>query len=470
MAAIGRGQREVFGDALFAVLGPNQVFAGAVERTPDRVEPEFPSAWFREKNTKPAITVMRSADPERLQDLVYGGLTHGELEIDVAVEYLVTVFQTITFTLDDHPWSSYGMTIGDAGAVITPLNLLQITYVDRQAPAPGDLAPYQGPPLALVTALTCLYRLSLLYGRNAHDEYCRAIRARMTALLESSEVGGRHGAGLLPQTMPKIKDWHTDRSFRALMAALDMFLHKDTRSAWQIVRMGTLVSRGKDCAALGDLQRLARCLGVSPQKAILWVFETSMIPEIQWLSAPTEELGKADSYYHYCSDFGLTTRSPWSGTTCKQMHLWTNVTCVLLQSTEAMQTRYIECENTAGIISNAVVVAYANRGSSEARRIYYTTRAEAEQHAANLDRARQQPREDGALDDLGDEGQGDELPDGLEEPRDRDVAAWANFMFGLGWQMPRYMEEWAAKRVRALKNPRPGSTLEFLRKYFSVTD
>ncbi|UYL95606.1 MAG: nucleocapsid [Yushu Rhabd tick virus 2] len=471
MANQNVGRVNPFGEGIFGAIGPGEVYEGAVELKPARLTPEFPSNYFTTAGTKPKITVLKSAPNTNLRDLVYGGLTHGQLEIDVAVEYLIATFAKMEFTLGPEGWTSYGQAIGAANAVITPLNLLEVETKDRTAPAPGDSVPYQGSDLALVTGLTCLYRMALLYGRNAHADYIQAIRSRMTALLESSEVGGRHGVGLLPAIIPRVKDWCSNRSFRACMAALDMFLHKDEKSPWQLARMGSLVSRGKDCAALGDLQRLARCLGTTPQRAVLWVFETSMIPEIQWISAPTEELGKADSYYHYSSDLGLTIRSPWSGTTCKQLHLWTNSICILLQSTEAMQTRHIECENIAGIVSNAVVVAYANRGASEARRIYYATRGEAATHAANLAEAQPIGPNDDPLADLEDDAEFDiAVPDGMMEPVGRKVEDWANFMFSCDWLVPNHMNEWARKKLVALKAPRAGSNLEFLRKFFGVTD
>nr|WAK77240.1 MAG: nucleocapsid [Rhipicephalus associated rhabdo-like virus] len=459
----------IYGESLFGVASSTEIFEGVTERRPAPETPDFPSDWFARKPEKPTYTILCSAEKTELNKMVYGGLKSGNLDIDLAAEYLVSIFPQMKGKAKDQPWTSFGVTIAEAGAEISPLSLITVVEEKRTAPTPGQIQAFNGSDLFLVTSLACVYRLALLYTRTAHEEYIKTVRSRMINVMSGSDIGGTFADGVLQPLMLKKREWATNRTFRGLMAAIDMYLMYDKDSPWQLVRMGTIVSRGKDCAALGDVQRIARCLSMSPSDSLLWVFETSMLQELQWLTARDEELGKSESYYHYCADFSLINRSPWSGTMCKQIHLWANCTCILLHSNEAMTTRYIECENVTGVVHNAIIVAYAHRGTSDARRLMFKTREEAVAAQAKMNRPIRAKTEDELFGEDDEVAPLEHIP-GVDEPMGRDVSDWVNFMFGLHWILPDHILEWATRRVKVLKTVRDGSNLEFLRKYLEVGD
>ncbi|UYL95546.1 MAG: nucleocapsid [Nanning Rhabd tick virus 1] len=421
------------------------------EQAEDKVPPEYPSAWFDDKKSKPILNcytfTMSGAD---LRKTIHGGLVSGELPPDYAVAFLVSVAPQITTTLP-HKLESFGQLIGEENAQINPLSLLAVNRQDWSGDMPQcQVRDNPSPDMAMVAAIGMIYRLCVSKARGGTDAYIISLRERFTDLI--SNPPARANCKYLDD-WASFSSWTSHRDIQVILAAYDMLLYIDGNHEYGIIRAGTLVCRGRDCAVLGDLQRAGKALGKAPSEVYYWCFSAALFPELSILAIRDQELGNPYSYYHYMSPMALSKRSPYSASMCPGVHLLTNAVAALLGIEEAQNTRYVSCDSPQAILTNAVITAYAYRQGTGFRlmvaRGFEAARAAQEELKAEL----QKGREDAPLDP-------ETIPTSIE-PGD-----WTQYMSMRDWLLPTDIVEWAKGRVTNFRNVRSGSVAEFVRNRF----
>ncbi|UXX18985.1 nucleoprotein [Tahe rhabdovirus 1] len=436
----------VFNDAggLYQLHGPAEVA---------RVAPEFPATWFAAQRNKPRLNcpVFQGLSPEDLRKTVHGGLAGGNLPADYAVLFLKVAAVSIQTTLTAD-LTSFGQTVGAATDVINPLSLLDV----HEEPFAGErpACPMKDNPpsdAAMVAGIAVNYRLCVAKGRGGTETYLNAIKDRCVALLANPPF--RMPEGYL-DNWTTCAPWTSHREIQVILAAYDMLLYLDGNHAYGAIRAGTLVCRGRDCAILGDLQRAGRALGTAPTGVFYWCFSESLAPELKLLTTRGQELGDDRSYYHYLAPMALSRRSPYSASICPGIHLMCNAVAALLGIEEAQNTRYVACSSPHAVLTNAAMVAYANREGTGFRQM--VTKGTAAGRVARTEWL-------ASLGRLAEE----EVVDGTQLPSTASPLMWCQFMRLRGWMLPEEIKDWASVRVQTFHSVRTGSVAEFVRNRFA---
>nr|UXX18965.1 nucleoprotein [Tahe rhabdovirus 1]UXX18970.1 nucleoprotein [Tahe rhabdovirus 1]UXX18975.1 nucleoprotein [Tahe rhabdovirus 1]UXX18980.1 nucleoprotein [Tahe rhabdovirus 1] len=445
-ALIALGDIPVFNDeeGLHQLHGPAAVA---------QVDPEFPATWFTAQQTKPRLNcpTFQSLTPEDLRKTVHGGLAGGGLPADYAVLFLKVAAAQVRTTLTAD-LVSFGQTVGAANDVITPLSLLTVSEEPFEGQRPA-CAMKENPPsdLAMVAGIAVNYRLCVAQGRGGTETYLGAIKDRCMALLANPPF--RMPDGYL-DNWTTCAPWASHREIQVILAAYDMLLYLDGNHAYGAIRAGTLVCRGRDCAVLGDLQRAGKALGTKPTGVFYWCFSESLAPELKLLTTRGQELGNERSYFHYLAPMALSRRSPYSASICPGIHLMCNAVAALLGIEEAQNTRYVACSSPHAVLTNAAMVAYANREGSGFRQM--VTKGAVAGRVARAEWMASLGRRDA-----------EEVIDGSRFPGSANPLLWCQFMRLKGWSLPEEIKDWASVRVQTFHSVRAGSVAEFVRNRFA---
>lgn len=120
----------------------------------------------------------------------------------------------------------------------------------------------------------------------------------------------------------KIRHWQRDRNFRCLIAAIDMFLSKFPSHCFAKARLGTIVSKFKNCSALMSYSYMDLARSRSPENMASWLWTRNLQMNYANITKPGQELSKTDSYMPYFMDLGLADKSPYSAFFNPDLHLW----------------------------------------------------------------------------------------------------------------------------------------------------
>lgn len=159
------------------------------------------------------------------------------------------------------------------------------------------------------------------------------------------------------QTM--YSSWGHDKGFLKMVAALDMFLYKFKSHEDSILRMGSLVSRFKDCTALLSFGYAMSILNIEAGALMDWVFIKTMADEILRLSKSGQESGSSNSYFPYQSDLGLISKSAYSSNANSYLFTWIHMIGSLLGHRRSQNARLIFEGSFSDVGLNAVMVVWA---------------------------------------------------------------------------------------------------------------
>ncbi|QDW81034.1 nucleoprotein [Blanchseco virus] len=396
---------------------------------PDKEPVEFPHKWFEENaGKKPFFTYvpLTLADKE-LAGAVKAGLDSGDAPLDLVICFLVKALQNFKVTLSED-WSSYGIIIGKKGEDISPMDI--ITATPEGTPITLGRVGEEFPDLNAIYLITCLYRISLLKHRGAMDSYISEVKTRLKTLGATLMTAGMMSC--FDTTPSGIEAWCVNPPLRKIMAAIDMFLTRANVGPLSPVKVGTIVSRGRDCGAWSDLLRLQETLGMETQGALAWILSPTVIKEIEQMANQKEEMWDFYGYFYYLSDMGLSKKSPYSSGANPGMHFLCNTIAFFLGAKAAPNTLWIEAPKLATLLNSALLTAYALRAPEELRPIYSEN---AEQEALITKIAEKQEGASGET----------ESEDIDKEPVRAKWADWMQYYMALDWVAPRKAVEWAQR-------------------------
>nr|WAK77057.1 MAG: nucleocapsid [Rhabdoviridae sp.] len=401
---------------------------------------EYPSLWFIKnpgKRPKVVYKKWQISGPE-LKKTVIQGFFQDNLDLSVVAQYLVYILPKYKFKLEEN-WISYGVEIGHAGQEITPLSLLEIAE-EVQPGTTGSIAPQDFSDIAVILLITTQYRLSVMHNRGARPEYINQVTERFKTL--APELGLTE-AGLLGKELKDVKIWALEPNIRKLMAAINMFIEKTWHDELSVARIGTLVSKGRDSAVIGDLLRLQKILGLNTEGTIKWLFSPLLEVEIDAMTVTTEEYWDEQGYFFYMADMGLSKKSPYSGSANPRMHFILNAIAFFLDGQAAPTTRWIECPKVHTLLRAAILAGFALKSPGGIAPVASETPDEGQMVTLILRRMEQ---DDGvALDGA---------------PRTNDWANWVMYYEQTEWEVTTQMKEWALRFRRPVGAARPGSLAE----------
>ncbi|CAN7942623.1 unnamed protein product [Ixodes hexagonus] len=174
-------------------------------------------------------------------------------------------------------------------------------------------------------------------------------------------------------------EWYSCDSYLTMVAACDMFLKRFPDSHVSRIRMGTMPSHFKDCNALVSLGGLVKPVGIPLPELLQWIFVPEVALDIARLNKPGQELCEEHSYTPYLTDFHLVSKSPYSSSANKALHLWCHTLGVFMPVERSMNARHIDDVHTTDIISNTMLVAYARRSTAVSRPMFLTSKTKADE-------------------------------------------------------------------------------------------
>nr|AUI10905.1 nucleoprotein [Perhabdovirus perca]QIQ19265.1 nucleoprotein [Perhabdovirus perca]UVT38876.1 nucleoprotein [Perhabdovirus perca] len=313
-------------------------------------EINYPADFFVDQKIPTFVHYYENAKPEDLLGMIFGELSESRLPSELVTSYIYSVMSKWTETLDA-PWESFGIEFGDVNDILTPFSLLKCIDSDqaladyKTVAVPGDIDP-----IAMMIFLLAPYRIVGIQNEEYQARVIQTIQNQLDSL------GAKR---LNVRSLKNVTTLTRSPNYLKLVAAIDMFyFHFKNSQERAVVRVATLGSRHKDCAALSTLNHIVQFTGKPLIDVLDWVFTDQVAQEVSRMMRPGQEIDKADSYMPYLKDLGLCRKSPYSSSANPGVHCWAQMTCALLGSKRSQNAIASTEENLVNLTRNAEIMAY----------------------------------------------------------------------------------------------------------------
>nr|UVT38875.1 nucleoprotein [Perhabdovirus perca] len=313
-------------------------------------EINYPADFFVDQKIPTFVHYYENAKPDDLLGMIFGELSESRLPSELVTSYIYNVMSKWTETLDAS-WESFGIEFGDVNDILTPFSLLRCITSDqaladyKTGAVPGDINP-----IAMMIFLLAPYRIVGIQNEEYQARVIQTIQNQLDSL----------GAKKLNvRSLKNVTTLTRSPNYLKLVAAIDMFyFHFKNSHERAVVRVATLGSRHKDCAALSTLNHIVQFTGKPLIEVLDWVFTDQVAQEVSRMMKPGQEIDKADSYMPYLKDLGLCRKSPYSSSANPGVHCWAQMTCALLGSKRSQNAIASTEENLVNLTRNAEIMAY----------------------------------------------------------------------------------------------------------------
>ncbi|QDZ59977.1 nucleoprotein [Harbour porpoise rhabdovirus] len=391
--------------------------------------PTYPSEFFRSGNA-PVLTVEHSeVDINELRGAVMSGIQRGELNADLVVAFVYKVTSRWTERCETD-WRSFNRLIGSRGEEINPYATVELKI--GQKPKPDWTTVIANDPsidMQLVMGLLGVYRVSLITNEAYRDRVIGTIQNQLDSISKGK---------IVMKTLAIHRQLILNPNFNMIVACCDMFYHHFKGSERAVIRVSTLPSRFRDCAALGTLAHITSFTGLSLKEVLDWVFTDKAAAEIENIMRPGEEIDKSESYTPYLRDMRLCRKSPYSTTNNPNLHIWGQTACALMGSKRSCNAILMSEDNLVNIFVNAKIMAYVLGNSADLTKAF------------TVDGITAGPEDEES------EEEEEEL-NGTDMPTSRSALEWYEYMLGLSFVIPPKMEDKLKQMARRITLPRPGT-------------
>lgn len=317
-------------------------------------KPNYPKAWFdRPKNAakKPPMRIPKTdADLPKLRNTVILGIKGANLSISVAKTYVWALMLKNKEELNGK-WESFGRLIGNDKDKIAIDNLCDMGETADQLEILDGNNGTSADDGWILVFICSIYRLC----KNDNPTY---LRTQVNNILRKQNAPFDVTAA---QIIVHYRSWVSDHSYLALMAVVDMFLVKFPKNKFSEARIGTIISRDRDCAGLNDLRYLKEITGKTFPEIASWIWTKSLADEFSRLLKDNEEIDEIHSYMPYFMDLGLSDKSPYTSTYNPNVHYWVHVVgcCLSLDRSRNARTVKNAIIRERLLISHGAVFGYA---------------------------------------------------------------------------------------------------------------
>lgn len=318
----------------------------------------YPSDWFnnpRNAGMKPPIVVAYSdgLTLHALRQWVFYGIKNHTLNVEVSIAYLINMLEYHPYKITE-AWTSFGRIIANPNDMVTVSDLLSITS-DRASTA------LDGPEVHGVLEewdrWMSLYICAIYRICNAtHESHINKIVELVDTQLKLHKADdAAKGNNIRMYFMT----WLQNPNFNKLMAAIDMYMCRFPKHNFAYLRIGTLVSRFRDCVALTELTYICKTISMPPSEMARWIWTPLLADELVQLNRPGNEITEYHSYMPYFMPLCLGDKSPYSAVANPNFHLWLHIVCITLGSKRSKNARMVGMPNFGNTRLNACVLAYA---------------------------------------------------------------------------------------------------------------
>nr|QIQ19260.1 nucleoprotein [Perhabdovirus trutta] len=334
-------------NSLVVVRATKAAFVPVRPKLEDEVN--YPSEFFVDGKIPAFLHYYADKTQAELLGMIFGELSESRLPSELVTSYLYNVIKDWVEKLDA-AWESYGTVIGDLNEVVNAFSLM--SYQVAAQPLPDykvGAVPADIDPVAMVIFLLAPYRIVGIQNEEYQTRVMQTIQNQLDSL----------GAKKLSvRQLKNITTLTKSPNYLKVVAAVDMFyFHFKNNNEKAVVRVSTLGSRHRDCAALATLNHIVQFTGLTLLEVLDWVFTDQVAMEIARMMHPNQEIDQADSYMPYLKDFGLCRKSPYSSSANPGTHCWAQMTCALLGSKRSQNAIANTEENLVNLTRNAEIMA-----------------------------------------------------------------------------------------------------------------
>jgi hypothetical protein len=331
-------------------------------------------------------------------------------DANLILSYMKHMMTTVIKETLVDDWSSFNVRIGDKGDEVHPISLLR-SKTFAGACVVGTVPADSMYDLSLLIYITGVFRLSTIQ----HNEYMERVLPKIDSKLKANAFP----YNLKATSGRDNKTWGSNKNFIMSMAALDMFFVKFPNNAYSEAKIGTLITRFKDCGALMETEFIRDITSWTLTAIAQWSWVKKLADDLDRTNKADQEFDKIDSYSPYMMPLGLCEKSAVSATANKNLHYFTHVIGASLGSERSKHAIMIGDCDTTNLRANAVVLLYAMKF-----RNVFEMQYTADGKPLNFEKAENE-----------DFGEGDkDTP-----PSDHNAESWFVWMADKNFHVPDYM-------------------------------
>ncbi|UHK03011.1 MAG: nucleocapsid protein [Hangzhou tipula scripta rhabdovirus 1] len=417
------------------------------ERLEEDNQGTHPNVWFdANPGQKPPISLKIPTDEDMpgLRRTIKDGMAAGILDPHTVVSFLYAEFLKHPMQLTED-WTSFGRVIGVRGERITLENLLTINQINGKVDTNDGNERISEEQVGYLVLVVCfIYRLINTTVMSHRSLIIEAMQTHVPEKTSGISTNWHNWAtGLIY--------WKQCAAYEILMAAIDMYLNRFPEHKYSCARMGTIISRFKDCSVLTATGYISNITGLDNNNLCGWIWTKKCADQFDRVTKAGQEYGKAYSYTPYFMSMRLAPKSAYSATLNPDLHFFFHAIGSALgelRSKNAFKPSNIHAEPLLG---NVAVMCYGQSLRSTFGEQYYN-------------------RTKGRRRDFGDVEIGDtEIKHGF--PRSSDPSKWLGFILDRGGLIPRNIMNQAVDTWNVLDDVRDNTMgaylLDFCRRYES---
>lgn len=290
-------------------------FPGLIE------EVTYPYEWFRKnQGKKPPISRTEGTLQElycETRYLLQNGMWSDLIISGFMLEFL-WIYPAGFEAILTKTWISFNVTIGKAGEIINPIDLVDLQYVKTTFGHTQSRDVSEADARSLFLALCSIYRRA--QARTGTDEYFNKINISLRGYFSQhlSEVRSID----LDLVQAHILHERLTVNYRKVIAALDMFLAYVPDVPGSAIRRATLSSRYIGCSALSSTVQVASHFDMPPSSLQGMITSSSLMRDVARLTRIGQEMGNEHGYFPYQAELGLIQKSAYSSTANPSYYLW----------------------------------------------------------------------------------------------------------------------------------------------------
>nr|QMP82261.1 nucleocapsid protein [Hymenopteran rhabdo-related virus OKIAV8] len=417
----------------------------AVQTPQVTVASQYPSEWFEvNRDKKPQLVIPRfRAEGQALSLAVLAGaaaygIKHSNLSINIAKRFLYDYFQLDPIK-SPSAWTSFNVLIAEQDEDVTPWSLVMVSEIDMSS---SNMQTTDSVTDSDLQWIACVLLAPARLLKVSNESYYTLLRDRIFA---QAKTYGMSGYSFPSKSM--YEGWDLDDNYLKMVAAIDMTLYNFPNHPHASLRLCTLGSRFKDCAALLSVGFLANFVGMKSESLILdWLFTEKLADEICQMMREGQEYVKEDSYFPYQSDLRLVKKTYYSASKNPHIYFLIHAVGTLLGSMRSQNARMLCTSNLPANIVNAKVMAYAFQKNVVMTKAFISSDAPV-------------PDDEDVI------PTGDDLPGG-GLPLSTNGSEWFEVIHALKFQLPEEIDEFIAVAKSKITDPRADSIGKYVKDHF----
>lgn len=318
------------------------------------------------------------------------------------------------------------MFLAKANDDVSPFFMVTINHTAEPA---ADAVESASDPSASSDKWMVLWILGLYRLERASDPASR--EQLVKTITDQIKIAGYSESCGFNQALINNANWVNSSDYRKIVACIDWFFFIHERHPWANIRVATIGSRYRDCAALTSLLHATRILGLKDIADFIdWTSNYTISVEMSAMLCQEEEDGIINSYFPYKFDFGLVTRSAFSARINPAVHSLCHILGAMFGNVRSLNAKFFLEEDVPGVIFNAQWVGcVVFKTSIQQRRAFVPM-------DGSLEEMRERTR---VIREAIDEEEIEAEHDATREPLSTDINDWFMFMESNQWKLTRRM-------------------------------